>query len=656
MNDIPNCSNATMIRFNKWLTPSLRWYSTRGKKIKPEKPNIVVLDPRQAGLTSNKKVFLSNSDYKWRNSTKNSTRMNTLFEGIELEHNNSSEKFSNKITDLSEETEKLLKFKTIASTQQVNQSIDSFKPTVKNISQEDYLSIEKQLTDSFTIKQLRAYVNELDPNHNLITSHRLVKHKLIQQIFNKLWNGQISNVSINLQTKTIKLSQRHSKLLLLTHNGKILRNLARLNLNLFIQLNLSQNELKITSTNSILRFIEVSLNNILNNVCVTDWAPTITLNENQLNLITRICGVDINNNEIAAFGWKRIRLAERLVAWIQSNDNKFNKNEQIETWLNTDAKKENIKWYPFNDIDSLNWLSKNENWGRFQQTNSLNTEQDNIMKPIDIISEEKIDKLYEFFKNSKTKDSVNLKSQHLNIFSVSMGQIIENNNANKHLFQPKISNFSNKILQLPPDTTSIDESMTDFINEPSYYLELNFSPSQKNEIKNAPPIKLLSELDENNNIIYETIQCLTYLSTDEYLIKLPQLSHDYKITQDKVSDIIEYDSNDALINQPGLSEFLNKFSFSPLKSFEDYIDKLEVNLPLSTDTKASIEYEFVSLNHHSMRRFRYLDKYPVQFSKVNGGPLGGSYTQIEFINDKTSNNMISRDEFSQFIKDIFKLN
>lgn len=650
------------------LLQLVRLYSTRGKKLKPEKPTIVVLNPKQAGLLNNRNRYRpSNPNNEGRNFSDNNTSIqknngssripskNTLFEGVELEPARTKKPpvLNETLSEnLLKDTENLLKFSKNASLEQLFYSIDSLKPAMTNISQENYTELQEKIMNAFTIKQLRAYINKLDPNHDLITSNRLVKHKLIDQIFTKLWDSKISQNLINLKTKTIKLTERHSKLLLLTQNGKILKNLTRLNPHLFIQLNLSQNELRITSTSDILEFIEISLNNILNNVCTKQWEPQTSLTDNQLNLITRICGVDINNNEIAAFGWKRIDLAKRLVRWIISQEDSIYKNTKYAKWLKSDqpdTTDKNIRLFPYSDPDRLDWISKNEEWGRLQKVESMKNENNKCsFKVNDIITEEKIDEVYDFFrKSNRDSNKSEIPQEVSQIISVSFGSVLETKNNNMKIFQPVVPKISEKVLALPVDTEEYD-------SEPSYYLELNFISTPHNSVdKKFPPIKLLLQLDENNNIIYETIQCLTTLSTNEYYAQTPQLPHDYKISNDILTDIFEYDAGGNLINQPSVDKFLDKFVYKPYLPSDNSIYKILFNLPSAGTDLTTVDYSFVSMNHHSVKRFKYLNKYSVQFSKVNGNSLGGDYTQVEFVNNDNATELPNREEFGQFMKDIF---
>ena len=660
------------------LVQLARWYSnaTRGKKLKPTKANIVVLSPKEAGL-------LGNKQNKWMQRNRNSKPgPGSLLEGIEIEYSDSliararasaraakdadkgSADNSGNTTDaastsgvlpdsaldpdLFSEGEKLLKFSKHASMDQLFQTIESLKPALKTISLENYEKLERQLTDSFTIKQLRAYTNKMDQAHRSITSSRLVKHKLINQLVTKLWDCTVSHTLANMETKTIKLSKRHSKLLLLTHNGKILRNLTRLDSKLALQLNLSQNELKITSTPAILKFIEISLNNILKNVSTSEWNPPIKVPEEQLNLITRIAGVDITENEIAAFGFKRIELAKRLVRWIALKDDTQFKSTILEEWRSTGAS--DIKWFPFSDMECLDWLSKNGSWGRQQQVELVNTEKEKkALNMSEIVTEEQIDKLYDYFRTQVSENKHNITSDVSSITSISLGAVLENANKSQHIFQPCASSMSEKILNLPAD---VDVNGTEDINnEPSYYVEITFAPSPQSPA-DAPPIKILVELDDNNNVIFETAQCLAMLSSKECLIQTPEAAHDYKITHDEISDVFEYDDEGMLLYQPDAKDFLDSFMYNPNNLYEDSIGNVTINMPLSSAGNTSVEYEFVSMNHHAIKRLRYMDKYSVQYSNVTGRNLGGNYTQIEFSDDTLTNKLLDRAEFSKFIKDI----
>lgn len=661
---------------NQRLVQLARWYSstTRGKKLKPTKANIVVLSPQEAGLLGNKQQerLLKNRDTR--------PGRGSLLEGIEMEYPGSilagararlrngerqadaGEKGTGRVPaaasdltnnsasehDLFSEGEKLLKFSKLASMDQLFQTIESLKPALKTISLENYEKLEKQLTDAFTIKQLRAYTNKMDPSHQVITSSRLVKHKLISQLVTKLWGCDVSKALANMETKTIMLSKRHAKLLLLTQNGKILKNLTRLDSKLALQLNISQNELKITSTPAILKFIEISLNNILNNVCTTEWNPPITLPEQQLNLITRIAGVDITENEIAAFGYKRIDLAKRLVRWITSKDDNKLRTTTLQQWIGDQPT--DIKWFPFSDMECLDWLSKNETWGRMQKVELVSTDTQQIpANSAELLTTERLDKLYEFFKSQVSENKHNVSSDVSNIISISLGVVLENPTRSEHIFQPNVSNISEKILSLPRDVDA--DGIEDATSEPSYYVELNFSPSAKNDAT-GPPIKILVELDENNNIIFETAQCLAVLSSKNCLIQTPELAHDYKITRDEISDIFEYDEEGILLNQPDAKDFLDSFMYNPHNPYEDTVENVTINMPLSSPRAKNVEYEFVSMNHHAIKRLKYMDKYSVQYANVTGRNLGGNYTQVEFSDDALTNTLLDRDEFAKFIKNI----
>ncbi|CCF59627.1 hypothetical protein KAFR_0H02180 [Kazachstania africana CBS 2517] len=660
--------------------------SSRGKKLRPEKPNIVILDPKQIGHSS-----------KHPHPHHNRGQQNSILEGFDFEFNSISEPllFSKKASKnvshpqedhqdlIQRETEKLLNFETKLNEHQFLESIESFKPVSKVndathllIDTNTYNDLKSNLSDSFTWKQLYSYI-KFKSNLKSKLQH-MVKIDLINKIFFEIWNCKISESSDNqsvtsptssdLVTLRIKLSERGAKLLILTDNGKILKNLTRLkqkvknnmkNSNLSIELNLSQYELLITSNESISKFIEISINNILKNIIVTNWDfPSIKIEnfEKCLDLITKICAVDIDleKNEIAAFGMKRIQLATRLVNWVISNDT-LNKMERLEDW----SSKNDRKWFPFNDVDSLNWFAKNETWGRLQTVIPINSSK-KLIESLNMVSEDKIDRLYEFFtvaNDDKYQSKLNFsKDSIFNNVSISLGTLIQNVSGEKHIFQSKLPQITSKLLDLPlydKNIPTVDQLFS--VDSHDYYLELSFAPPITDEFtSHLPPIKLWLELDEFNNTIPSSIQCFMHLLNKEALIQTSHLPHDYKITVDKISSLLPLTSvgnKSTLIDQHGIKVFIDKFRFLTIKNFKS-TSQLNVNLVID-DKPINIDYNFITLNHYRILRLKYMDKYLLQFSENNGGKLGGRSAQIDFLLD-AKNNEMSRKDFGIFVRDIFR--
>lgn len=706
---------------------------TRGRKLKPEKHSIVVLTPKQTGIYDNMRRSKFNIDritVHRASDVKSRLKGSSILEGVELDtvtrenppvvgsngtsknsdlpKNDKEEVDSELSRDLLKDTAKLLNFKSKSSEEQLFQSIDLYRPPQPRVSNDTYLELEKQLMDSFTAKQLKAYINSRAQGRSIPTSHR-TKKQLVNQLFATLWGCEITKGTITLETKRIKLNRRHAKLLLITQNGKILMNLTRLSKNLSIQLNLSLNELKITGERHIIKYIEVALNNILNNICVTQWTENPELNgdpleRQQFNQITKICGVDIDleNNEIAALDWRRIHLAKRLFRWAKTNnkiDNLY-RFETIDQFSGNSASSEtDIQWYPYNDSETLNWLAKDEQWGRLQRLQEISrgTSEGNTTasqgKLNEIITDEKLNKIYDYIvkettydDDSRVKPMTGLIGSRSNVFTITLGQIIQTKDGSKHMFESRVPNLVRRLLALPyydspgeKSQQSVEEGEIEGskeeeddadsrydIDQNISYLELEFSPSKDGRASGVdgnmklPPIKLILELDENDNVVNYTVQCIAHLLNREFLLQTPQLPYDYKITHDRIVSILEDDeSGNLLQDQQGIKDFLTYFNFKSLQSIK-FLNHLKVNIPRETPRgKEFIEadYDYITLSHHRIVRLKYLDKYIVQLSEIDGGSLGARYIQVDFV-DPTSagdESSLSRSEFKDFVRDILKV-
>ena len=707
---------------------------TRGRKLKPEKHSIVVLTPSQTGIYDDmrrSKFTIDRITVHRASDAKSRLKGSSILEGVELDtvtRENPSVVGSSGTTkksdlqktdreetdsgisrDLLKDTAKLLNFKSKSSEEQLFQSIDLYRPAQLGVSNDTYMELERQLMDSFTAKQLKAYINSRAQGRTIPTSHR-TKRQLVDQIFATLWRCEITKGTITLETKRIKLNRRHAKLLLITQNGKILMNLTRLSKNLSIQLNLSLNELKITGERHIIKYIEVALNNILNNICVTQWTDDPQLNgdpleRQQFNQITKICGVDIDleNNEIAALDWRRIHLAKRLYRWARTNnkiDNLY-RFETIDQFGGGPAVTgKDIQWYPYNDSETLDWLAKDEQWGRLQRLQEISrntSEGDTAISQgnlSEIIADERLDKMYDYIvkettydDDSRVKPMTGLIGSQSNVFTITLGQIIQTKDGSKHMFEPRVPNLVRRLLALPyydSPREELQQSVEEGENEGSKekeeedadsrydidqnisYLELEFSPSKDGRAHGVdgsmklPPIKLILELDENDNVMNHTVQCIAHLLNREFLLQTPQLPYDYKITHDRIVSILEDDqSGDLLQDQQGIKDFLTYFNFKSLQSIK-FLNHLKVNIPRETPRGREYieaDYDYITLSHHRIVRLKYLDKYIVQLSEIDGGSLGGRYVQIDFVDPTSTNDEggLSRDEFKTFVRDVLKV-
>ncbi|CCD26024.2 Sls1p NDAI_0G02480 [Naumovozyma dairenensis CBS 421] len=293
----------------------------RGRKIKPEKQKIVVLDYKQAGLLNDKNDTVHNNRYH------NSTRLDETYQNIFLlkdlpdlepfiqttsrkhiskqsaltqknaeDHTKKgSDKKTAKTTtnsklstfDLQEiesQTNDLLRFESSVTLSQVMKSIDSQKPLTKVISHYDFSDLYNKLALSYTLPQLRAYTKL---NYNYSLTH-LTKKKIINRIILKFWDCRIitTNEDSTEQKEDISLINRHKQkkitktyevstidlkhtelaLLIFTERGKLLKNLTKMN-DVTIAFPLDENKLIIKAVSrKIINYLEISIRKILSNV------------------------------------------------------------------------------------------------------------------------------------------------------------------------------------------------------------------------------------------------------------------------------------------------------------------------------------------------------------------------------------------------------
>ncbi|CCK67979.1 Sls1p KNAG_0A02900 [Huiozyma naganishii CBS 8797] len=621
--------------------------TTSGKKIKPEKPNIVVLNPKQAGIAAR------NRDPR---KLPHSSHHLSILQGVDLGADNSKTSVHRRqpsrdgdaATEENADYLSLLNFQSKITPEQIVSSIDSLKPPQTSVSNATVQSLTQNLYDSYTAKQLQYFLKSKDPN---MQRSRLNKGIMINKILLQIWGLKIMDSLTTTKFRQIKMSRRSAKLLILTQNGKILQNLIRLNKNLLIQLNFSTNDLNIwCDDESLIRFIEISISQILRNVVITSW-DLGTLTPDLMALITKTCAVDIDlaTNECAAFGWKRINLAKRLFKWVQAaslEKKVMFENERIQKWTSENREVHTESFF-FNDIGSLNWFRRNYNdWTRLQEVAPF-TETEKTPSAESFVDDEKINELHDFLYSKRTPPTaapfelVNDASQsptHHSLISVSLGQLLTRSKTAETFFLPRVPHLVSKLMKLPlyDDFKTKDAMFT--VEQHDYYLQLQFAPAIENP--DLPPLEIWLELDDNDDIILESAQCLVQEQKSNYLIQTPELCHDYKVSMETVSNV-------SLETQNMVKTYLKNLKFTSLNHFK-CSHQLSVAAP---DGKNAI-YDYLAVNYHRIIKLRYMDKYVVQFSDINGGSLGGRYSQVHFVCDENP----TRDQFSTFIKDVFKFN
>lgn len=695
---------------------------SRGKKLKPQKPNIVVLDLKQSGLLptdrrhhyNNKTVNFPNrsghgNDNKIISDTLHHHHHHpnriTLLEGVDLgdpdvsECNKHTQNNHHNISYLADfktqNPANLLQFKSKLTKEQIIQSIDSMKPPTTEVSNKLFNELLRKLFDGYTVKQLRYYIS-MKSDKKLSTS-KMVKLDLVKRLLHDLWQLAVSSninsrlTGYSMSYKTINLNDVQTKLLLLTQNGKILKNLSRLDKNLLIQLDYSNNQLKLWGDESVLKYIEISINNILKNILMTKWLPSTTSsptdNSNLIvSRITRLCDVDIDldKNEIFAFGNKRIQLAKRLLLWAEYLNMELSKpssnywKQSIDQIISNDSKGKQFQWFPFVDIQTLNWLRQIEPYATLREICSiqdgsnkqLSSDSSSMQKHV-LLTDEQINKFYDFFHYTDKMSFTDTHPNLSNILSISLGQILRTNinsvltssklssSPQNWIFHPRVPQLSQRLskMSILDEQITKDELLT--TDQHDYYLQIILTPDRTQfeepvndvSILKNRPLELWLQLDENNQIILDSVQAIIPMLRENYLIQTPELQFDYRISNDYVMNIPV-----ILKSQPGLILFLNEIKMNNTIDNIKVPSTLDLISPLvpSSNIKPSlpkIGYNYVTCNRHKILKLKYMDKYCVQYSEIDGGNFGGKSQQIDFISNDSKP---TREEFHTFIKDIFK--
>lgn len=662
---------------------------TRGKKRKPERSKFVVLNPKQAGLLRKR------STPEFFKRRENGERLSVL-EGVEL--GNLSDRRNDKGKDFNDDSprivfneiekqrKKLLVFKSSVSKEQAVRSISYQKPSESVLSKKRYEQLFQLLDSAYTLPQLRAYTRDYYKAPN----SKSTKPNIIRRILDKYWNCTVNDTISESQDlimeRIIDISTRDMYLLLLTSNGKILNNFARIGATLAVAID--ENVVIVRATAPIIKYVEVSLNRILSNVNTlqlpvkdilanhTAKGTTPNISENELVAMvqkgsasyferTYTESKDDATYNVSAFGSKRLLKAKNLLLW--GVDYHPQLEEKVE--LCCDADKESFKSFPFTNVECFDWIKRDKGWYRLQQPVKKNSSEEVNSKPFHLLENDaKLDEWYDYLTKG-SESSANSNIMQLKgvtgtqcVFSLTLGQILSTNEKSggtETLFEPKVTQIASKLLELPlyDSPSPSDEYYT--VDQHEYYVQLKLIPDLSTVPEgfgNAPPLELWFELDDYDAAITSTVRCILQQEQRALLLQTPHLRQDYRINLDKMVELIEPPEEaqeNWLADQPGIKHFIqdSELTFSGKKKLK-VSRSLELNLPIVDSASGikhcKVQYDYVNANYHRVLKLIYMDKYVVQFSDVKGGSLGGRYTQVDFIGGE----MLSRDEFKQFIEDV----
>ncbi|KAH7579474.1 uncharacterized protein CGFF_00495 [Nakaseomyces glabratus] len=668
--------------------------STRGKKKMPEKQKIVVLNPGQ--VTSFKRRRRGPvTDHANTHTTTDSliTRHNrpisaprtklSILEGVDLgiSTNGSKEEDKEKLTDtvleeIDQKRRKLMVFRSTVSEEQAVKAIGYQKPVKPIMSQKRYEQLENLLKSAYTVNQLRAYSKKMFGPSLFKKS----KAFIIKKIMNEYWQCQVDE-NINekddlIIERELDIKTRDTYLLLLTDNGKILHNLARIGAILAVAP--EENKIIIRASANVIRYVEISLNRILENV-KTEIVPIEKLIrdhsidgkldgdmnvEQIIDLVQKQASVYIDlisdsseekQYNISAFGKKRIDTAKLYLTWAS----KYTPHVQ-EEYITTGDKcmKEKCKEYPYTDMDSFNWLDKNKLWYRLQlPENKLLGKTDKLEYPptIEMLD---VKRIYDFLtdKNISLKQKLlPVKGTRQHVISVTMGQLLKAGNSMIRTFLPRIPTISNFLMDLPYFEETHEGNLSVLGENDDYYVQLKFKPDLSSippGIKSYPPnMELWFELDDRDNAIKASMDCIFSVSEKAVMLEAPQHPFDFKIVSDAVVSLNPSLENDDpgqwLEGQDELKHYVDQAKLDFGQGNKMLLgNSVCVNIPTEEEGTVQVRYDFVNTYRHRITRLKFRDRFLVQYSNINGGARGGQTNRIDLICDDNPD----YNDFSNFIQ------
>ncbi|KAL3237705.1 Sls1p [Nakaseomyces bracarensis] len=660
--------------YRLYSEPVAGYTSTRGKKRRPEKQKIVVLKPSDVMQPRQKQ-----NNEQQRNRQYKENESLSILEGVDLGYSNTrtvdpADTEADLLNELDKKGKNLLVFTSSVSEEQAVRSIDSQRPVRAEMSKKRHEQLTNLLKSAYTVTQLRAYCKKVF-NHGMV---KKTKKTIIQSIINDYWGCKIDENMKEEEDliieKTIDISTRDMSLLLLTDNGKILHNLARIGAVLAVAP--EANKIIIRASLNVIKYVEISLSRILKNVCsedipiydlVSNHSEHLSSNVDEINqvmdLIQREADVFIEKKTtdptdnrlytISSFGKKRIETAKLLLVWIGKYQPQKTTSTIMAPLPINSLKSYN---YPYTNMEAFDWLDRTKKWYRLQ---SPEKKVENAPKciPADILNVELLQSLYSsLFKTKYPSKIVSVNAEERSVFSITLGSILQTFDKNNTIFQPRIPMIRDYLLNLP----NYDEEADGYsMDQYEYFAQLKFCPdlsSVSASQKLPPPLEMWLELDEREVAIKSSLNLIFPMMQNQILLQTPFADNDYKFVVDSVASLIEpteSDNLDWIKLHTGVSEFMEKstFDFRPNKKLSLY-KNLEVDVPLKTENGDKdlmrVKYDFVNANVHRILRLKYLEKYMVQFSEINGGSRGGYFTQVDFIGEEHP----SFEEFSEFVKDV----
>lgn len=607
--------------------------SGRGKKLPPKKQDLVILNAKES----------------------------RLFKKVPKQFQKSPGFFVLDPFELESSRKRLLEFKAQVPYEQVVSSVHFIKPTTTKVSVNRYKQIQDDIQDSYTLAQLRGYIEKYYPNTK--SYKYLTKPKLVNKILESCWelekSDEINSIQDLLIQRVFDISDTEM-FILLTQNT--IQQWLRANVQVILIP--SEQQLVVRANGPHVQYIEIALGGVFRNVISEDidleqiqklyseLGETLPLDE-----IQRLSAVYIqpkekneqNTDEIkkgiytmSTLGRKRLVLAKRLMLWA------INYNPSISTFIHSDLKNPALKWYKSYFTDSLPWTQKGKSWLRLKAPQELRL-LDEAPKPTTL----DIDTIYEEL-STPLKKNTPVTDKEQSVTAVNFGHLLYDestisDSTPKTIFQTELPNIRKQIMQLQP-FNQVDDLEVDIVDRHEYHVQIKFVPSafyDSEKYLQHSPIEFWMEIGEDRKADISTLQVLRIVNEQSSIVSLPNEVSDLKFIRSTSEPLIDpYNgSDDWLADQHGINFFLKKsvFDFSG-RTGPKIADHVDIKIP---GTEEVIRYDYVSLSHRKHLSLTYKDKL-LQFAVVEGGALGGRTNELLLVGNVGDT---TKDEFKEFADD-----
>lgn len=164
-------------------------------------------------------------------------------------------------------------------------------------------------------------------------------------------------------------------------------------------------------------------------------------------------------------------------------------------------------------------------------------------------------------------------------------------------------------------------------------------------------MELWFELDDRDNAIKASMDCIFSVSEKAVMLEAPQHPFDFKIVSDAVVSLNPSLENDDpgqwLEGQDELKHYVDQAKLDFGQGNKMLLgNSVCVNIPTEEEGTVQVRYDFVNTYRHRITRLKFRDRFLVQYSNINGGARGGQTNRIDLICDDNPD----YNDFSNFIQ------